>query len=107
MLAHMGKGFSIYEEDEVNYMSKSQKWISRFIFQNLLPIASSSSLLDEGSVSLTLKNGFSAVLIVNIFGDIIEKNTGEVIAVSDLPRDLDLILSDFTLEPKEWRNSYV
>ncbi|MBR1508146.1 MAG: hypothetical protein IJ619_09115 [Eubacterium sp.] len=59
-------------------------------------------LIGEGSVKVTDRGGKSMTFTCNLFGDIMDAETKEIVATSDLPHDLDKIGFQ---RPTKWENS--
>ncbi len=58
--------------------------------------------IGEYSVKVTDHTGQSMTFTCNLFGDIMDADTKEIVAISDLPHDLDKIGNQ---RPKNWTNS--
>lgn len=56
-------------------------------------------LIGESSVKVTNRDGKSMTFTCNLFGDIMDAETKEIVATSDLPHDLDKIGFQ---KPKKW-----
>lgn len=58
-------------------------------------------LIGDDKVKVTDRNGESMTFTCNLYGDIMDADTKEILAVSDLPHDLDKI---GTKRPTKWEN---
>ena len=83
-------------------MTKSQEWICNYIKTQFMPGSIEISLIGDVDVSITDCQSEQLVFTVNLFGDIMDKETRKVIAVSDIPHDLDELLKNPEAEPTSW-----
>lgn len=83
-------------------MTKAQKWICDYIYTQFMPRSIVISLIGDGDVCITDRQGEQLIFSVNLFGDIMDKETGKIIAVSDVPHDLDELLINPEAEPTSW-----
>lgn len=58
--------------------------------------------IGDSRIKLTDKTGNTMTFGINIFGDIMDADTRKIIAVSDLPHNLDLL--PLYARPKTWEN---
>ncbi len=81
-------------------MTRAQEVIKKYIHNNFHPDSVQLFLVGRHKVKLIDLEGGSMVLTMNIFGDIMDAETKQIYAVSDLPHDLERI--DRQL-PKSWK----
>lgn len=81
-------------------MTTAQKLIRKYIYTNFHPDAVLLFPIDRDKVKLIDSEGESMVLTINIYGDIMDAETKQIYAVSDLPHDLERI--DRQL-PQSWK----
>lgn len=58
--------------------------------------------IGDDAIELTDITGQKMRFTCNIFGDIMDKDTRQIIAISDLPHNLDLLRE--TARPESWTN---
>lgn len=83
-------------------MTNGQKIILKFVKDNFCGVR---CIPQEGTEVLAIdQNGTQALLTVNAFGDIMEKAPDEtkIIAVSDVPHDLDELIRNPYVMPTSW-----
>lgn len=84
-------------------MTNGQKIILKFVQDNFIGMR---CIPREGTEVLTIdKHGKRVVLTVNAFGDIMEKTSGgaKIIAISDVPHDLDELIRNPYVMPTSWQ----
>lgn len=81
-------------------MTRAQEVIKKYIHINFHPDSVLLFPVGRDKVKLIDSEGESMVLTMNIFGDIMDAETKQIYAVSDLPHDLEGIGRQL---PKSWR----
>ena len=81
-------------------MTRAQEAIKKYIYTNFHPDGVQLFPVDRDKVKLTDSAGESMVLTMNIFGDIMDAETKQIYAVSDLPHDLERIGRQL---PQSWK----
>lgn len=81
-------------------MTRAQEVIKKYIYINFHPDSVQLFPVGRDKVKLIDSEGESMVLTMNIYGDIMDAETKQIYAVSDLPHDLERI--DRQL-PQSWR----
>lgn len=84
-------------------MTTAQKWILKYIRQNFDTKNIQCTLVGSGSIEVTDAAGKTTLLSVNLFGDIMNVKTKEILAVSDAAHDLDKLLQNPKEEPVHWK----
>lgn len=81
-------------------MTRAQEVIKKYIHNNFHPDSVLLFPVDRDKVKLTDSEGESMVLTMNIYGDIMNAETKQIYAVSDLPHDLEHIGRQL---PQSWK----
>lgn len=81
-------------------MTTAQKLIKKYIYINFHPDSVLLFPIDKDKVKLIDSEGASMTLTLNVFGDIMDAETRQIYAVSDLPHDLQSIGKQL---PESWR----
>jgi len=81
-------------------MTTAQKLIKKYIYINFHPDSVLLFPIDKDKVKLIDSEGASMTLTLNVFGDIMDAETKQIYAVSDLPHDLERIGQQL---PESWR----
>lgn len=81
-------------------MTRAQELIKKYIYINFPPNSVLLFFVDRDKVKLIDSEGESMVLTMNIFGDIMDAETRQIYAVSDLPHDLERIGRQL---PQSWK----
>lgn len=81
-------------------MTTAQKLIKKYIYINFHPDSVLLFFVDRDKVKLIDSEGESMTLTLNIYGDIMDAETKQIYAVSDLPHDLERIGQRL---PESWR----
>ncbi len=81
-------------------MTAAQEVIKKYIYINFHPNGVLLFPVDQAKVKLIDSEGASMTLTMNLFGDIMDADTRQVYAVSDLPHDLNQIGAQL---PQSWR----
>lgn len=81
-------------------MTRAQELIKRYIYTNFHPDSVLLFPIDKDKVKLIDSEGESMTLTLNIYGDIMDAETKQIYAVSDLPHDLERIGQQL---PESWR----
>lgn len=81
-------------------MTIAQKLIKKYIYINFQPDSVLLFFVDRDKVKLIDSEGESMTLTLNIYGDIMDAETKQIYAVSDLPHDLERIGQQ---PPESWR----
>lgn len=82
-------------------MTNAQRFISKYIDQNISGSVK-KEFKDDGTVKITDKHGESMSFTCNLFGDIMDAKTKNILAESNLPHDLDKLNPGAV--PTSWRN---
>lgn len=80
-------------------MTTAQKVIRKYIYVNFHPDSVLLFPIDKDKIKLTNSEGASMTLTLNVFGDIMDAETRQIYAVSDLPHDLQRIGKQL---PESW-----
>ncbi len=81
-------------------MTTAQDVIKKYIYINFHPDGVRLFPVDRDKVKLIDSEGESMVLTMNIFGDIMDAESKQIYAVSDLPHDLEHIGRQL---PQSWK----
>lgn len=81
-------------------MTIAQKLIKKYIYINFQPDSVLLFPIDKDKVKLIDSEGERLTLTLNIYGDIMDAETKQIYAVSDLPHDLERIGQQL---PESWR----
>lgn len=81
-------------------MTTAQKLIKKYIYINFHPDSVLLFFVGRDKVKLIDSEGESMTLTLNIYGDIMDAETKQIYAVSDLPHDLERIGQQL---PESWR----
>lgn len=81
-------------------MTKAQEVIKKYIYTNFHEDSVLLFPVDQDKIKLIDSEGASMTLTMNVFGDIMDAETKQVYAVSDLPHDLERIEQQL---PESWR----
>ncbi len=85
-------------------MSRVQTWVRRYVAQEFE--LGKVQLHDEGEHNVRVMDGSgeSLLLTTNLYGDIMDARTKEIIAECDVPHDLDQLSRSPYREPQHWTN---
>lgn len=72
-------------------MTRVHKILQKWIEKNFVPTAVKLSYPSDDRVTITDRLGVSMTVTLNIYCDVMEVDTKKLLAVSDLPHDLDKI----------------
>ncbi len=81
-------------------MTRAQELIRKYIYTNFHPDSVLLFPVDRDKVKLIDSEGESMVLTMNIYGDIMDAESKQIYAVSDLPHDLSRICQQL---PQSWK----
>lgn len=81
-------------------MTIVQEAIKKYIYINFHPNSVLLFPLDHDRIKVIDSEGESMTLTMNLFGDIMDADTKQIYAVSDLPHDMNRIGSQL---PESWR----
>lgn len=82
-------------------MTRAQKTIEKYIWKNYEPGGVILSQVGDMSTKITDMTGGSMTFTINLYGDIMDAENGKILAVSNVPHDLDKVgfmLSDDWIE---------
>ncbi len=82
--------------------SRMQRSILKYIDQNFARGSVRKELVGDLAVKIVDRNGESMTFTQNLFGDIMDNETKKILAISDLPHNLDKLR--MTSMPTSWRN---
>ncbi len=85
-------------------MTEAQRMIVKYINENFLKGSVQVELKGSVEVKITDHNGEHMVLTVNLFCDIMDAATKKIIAVSNVPHDLDELIRCPSKLPTSWTN---
>lgn len=80
-------------------MTRAQETIIKYIRQNFIDGSIKINMVDLDKVRITDHNGDRLTLTLNLYCDILDVETGQLYAISNLPHD---ILSIGTKMPTAW-----
>lgn len=69
-------------------MTIAQETIMRYIYQNFSPGSFYTTVIGKDRIKVTCFREKDVTLTLNLYGDIIDADTEDVYAISDLPHDL-------------------
>lgn len=72
-------------------MTRAQEVIRNYIYQNYQPDSVLLFPTDKDKIKLIDAEGGKRTLTINIFCDILDVNTKKILAISDLPHDMDKV----------------
>lgn len=81
-------------------MTRAQELIRKYIYINFQQDSVLLFFVDRDKVKLIDSEGESMMLTMNIFGDIMDAESKQIYAVSDLPHDLERIGRQL---PQSWK----
>lgn len=81
-------------------MTKAQESIRKYVYTNFHSDSVQLFPVGRDKVKLIDSEGESMILTLNIYGDIMDAETKQIYAVSDLPHDLERIGQQL---PQSWR----
>ena len=81
-------------------MTRAQEVIKKYIYINFHPNSVLLFPINQDKIKLIDSKGESMTLTMNLFGDIMDADTKQIYAVSDLPHDLNQIGEQL---PQSWR----
>lgn len=81
-------------------MAIAQKIIMRYVYQNYIPGTFHTTVIGKDRIKVTNFHDKDVTLTLNLYADIMDAETEEIYAVSDLPHDLRVIGNRI---PESWQ----
>lgn len=86
--------------------TRAHIWVRRYLSQRFHLDKVRMYDIGSGTVQLIDENGEHMNFTCNLFGDIMDADTKEIIAESNCTHNLDKLAQNITQEPTAWTDSY-
>lgn len=85
-------------------MNNIQRWLVAYVNDNFVPGSVEIEPVGTDRLRITDTSGESMTFTMNIFCDVMDAETQKILAVSDVPHDLDELALRPGAVPTSWQN---